>query len=143
MKTKFSRRILAFVLALVLAVPMFVFNTTAADESASLSFANKAQRTSFSTSKQVWAQNGIEFTNEKASSTSNVADYAAPVRLYASSSITIKCTLGKITKIEFTASSDSYATALKNSIGSAATASGTKVTVTLDGTSDTFKVAKL
>ena len=142
MKTKFSRRILAFVLMLALVVPMFVFNANAADESASLSFASTTQRTSFSTTKQVWAQNGIEFTNEKASSSNAVADYSNPVRLYQGSSITIKSTLGNITKIEFTASSSSYATALKDAI-SGSSVNGSKVTVNLDGTSDTFKVAKL
>lgn len=114
-----------------------------AEETATLSFADKAQRTSFSTTKQVWEQNGVTFTNDKASSTNNVADYAAPVRLYANSSVTVACSLGNMTKIVFDCSSDSYATAMKNSIGNAATATSDKVTVTLDGTSKTFTVAKL
>ena len=114
-----------------------------ADETATLSFANKAQRTSFSTTKQVWEQNDVTFTNNKSSSITNVADYANPVRLYANSSVTIDCSLGNITKIVFDCNSSSYATAMKNSIGSSATASLDKVTVTLDGTSNTFTVAKL
>ena len=44
------------VLMLVGMLPMTAIHTHAADESATLSFANKAQRTEFSTSKQVWEQ---------------------------------------------------------------------------------------
>ena len=111
---------------------------------ASLSFANKAQRTSFSTSEQVWEQNGIVFTNQKNASTNNIADYASPVRLYQGSRIIVEAP-GEITAIEFDCNSSSYATALKNSIGSTATVtvSSDKVTVTLDGSSSTFTVDKL
>ena len=48
---------------------------TAWGADATLSFADKAQRTSFSITQQVWEQNGITFTNDKASSTSNVAEF--------------------------------------------------------------------
>lgn len=108
---------------------------------ATLSFANKAQRTSFSTTQQVWEQNGITFLNDKGSG-NNVADYANPVRLYANSKITIEAP-GNITKIVFDCNSSSYATALKNSIGNSATASSDKVTVALDGSSTSFIIAKL
>ena len=117
--------------------------TNAWAEEATLSFADKAQRTSFSTTKQVWVQNGVTFTNDKASSSNNIADYANPVRLYQNSSVTVACSLGNMTKIVFACDNASYATAMKNSIGSSATASSDKVTVTLDGTSNTFTVAKL
>lgn len=49
-------------------------------KTATLSFADKAQRTSFSTAQQVWEQNGITFTNNKASSTTNVADFNVSLR---------------------------------------------------------------
>lgn len=110
--------------------------------SATLSFADKAQRTSYSTSQQVWVQNGITFTNEKGSSTSNVGDYAEPARCYAKSSITIEAARA-ISKIEFDCNNSTYATALKNSIGSAASASGDKVTVNITPASTTFSVASL
>ena len=111
---------------------------------ASLSFANKAQRTSFSTTEQIWEQNGIVFTNQKNASTNNIADYASPVRLYQGSRIIVEAP-GEITAIEFDCNSSSYATALKNSIGSTATVtvSSDKVTVTLDGSSSTFTIDKL
>lgn len=110
--------------------------------SATLSFADKAQRASYSTSQQVWAQNGITFTNDKGSSTTDVADYANPARCYKGSSITIE-TARAISKIEFDCSSASYATALANSIGNAASASGDKVTVNITPASTTFSVATL
>ena len=114
-------------------------------DDATLSFADKAQRTSFSTTQQVWSQNGITFTNNKSASTTNVADYAKPVRLYASSNVVVECSLGNITNIVFDCNSSSYATALKNSIGTTATTSvsNDKVTVTLDGSSNSFTIAKL
>ena len=129
--------ILAVALMLCSILPLSAF---AAEETATLSFADKAQRTSFSTTEQVWEQNGIKFINNKASSSNAVADYAKPVRLYAGSSIIIECT--GMTQIVFDCNSSTYATTLKNSIGSAATASSDKVTVTLNGV-DTYTVAKL
>ena len=113
---------------------------------ATLSFANKAQRTTYDSSKQVWEQNGIVLTNNKASSTSNVADYANPARFYANSSIEITAP-GQITKIVYTANSSSYATTLKSSIGtvSGATvaASGSTVTVTYSTPVDKITINKL
>ena len=103
---------------------------------ATLSFADKARRTSYSTSKQVWEQNGITLTNDKASSTSNVGDYANPARFYKSSDITIEAP-GNITQIEFNCVSG-YVISVTG-----ATTSGTTVTVTLDGTSDTYTINSL
>ena len=114
----------------------------AADEVvATLSFASTAQRTEFSTTKQVWSQNGITFTNNKGSSTTDVANYANPVRLYANSEIVVEAP-GNISSIVFTASSSKYATALKNS-ASGSTVSGSDVTVKLDSTSTTYTVASI
>ena len=123
-----------------------VKSSTAEPVTATLSFANKAQRTSFTTSKQVWEQNGIKLVNDKSSSTSNVADYANPARFYASSKITVTAP-GKITKIVYDANSSSYATAMKNSIGTVSnanvTVSSDKVTVTYSTGVDVVTVAKL
>lgn len=117
------------------------------EKSATLSFANKAQRTSFSSTQQVWEQNGIKFTNDKSSSTTAVADYAAPVRLYANSKVTVEAP-GNISKIVFDCNSSSYATAMKNSIGTVSGAtvsvSSDKVTVTFtNANAASFVVAKL
>jgi hypothetical protein len=129
-------------MVLTMLLTMGIGQAWGAEVTATLSFASTAQRTSFSTTKQVWEQNGVTFTNDKSSSTNNVADYANPVRLYANSKVTVAFT-SNMTKIVFDCSSTAYATAMKNSIGNSATASSDKVTVTLDGNSNTFTVAKL
>lgn len=112
---------------------------------AMLSFADTTPRTSFSTSKQVWKQNGITFTNNKASSTNNVADYAKPIRLYANSEVIVEGAGMK--KIVFDCNSSSYATALQTSIGTVSgatvTVSSDKVTITFTSAVDSFTIAKL
>lgn len=123
-----------------------VKTTSAEPVEATLSFANKAQRTTFNTSKQVWEQNGIKLVNDKSSSTSNVGDYANPARFYASSKITVTAP-GKITKIVYDANSSSYATAMKNSIGTVTNAtvsvSSDKVTVIYSTGVDAVVVEKM
>ena len=109
---------------------------------ATLSFTDKANRTLFTTSQQVWEQNGVKLTNDKAKSTNSVADYAKPARFYAKSSITLTAP-GNIKTIVFDCNNASYATSLKNSIGNSAAASNDKVTVELDGTTNSFSIASL
>lgn len=115
-----------------------------AQTAATLTFDDKAKCTSSSTSQQVWEENGIVFTNDKAASSTDVALYA-PIRMYASSAITVKCSLGNIAQIEFICDTnkDTYPAELQKSIGAEATVSGTKVTVTPTATSDTYEVKKL
>lgn len=114
----------------------------AVEKTGSISFANTAQRVSRDNNSQVWKNDNIVFTNNKNSSSTNVADYA-PVRLYQNSEIIVECESGCISNIEFECTSSDYATTLKNSIGNSATISGNKVTVKLDGTSQTYTVEKL
>ena len=115
------------------------------EETATLSFANKAQRTTFSSSQQIWEQNGIKVTNNKASSTNAVADYANPARFYAGSNLEVTAP-GAISTIVFDANSGSYATAMKNSIGTVSGAtvsvSSDKVTITFTSPVESFVVAK-
>lgn len=54
-----------------------------------LSFADKNNRVSFSTTQQIWEFNGVIVTNDKASASSNVGDYANPARFYQGSNVTI------------------------------------------------------
>lgn len=152
MKTKrFSvlLTVLSALLMMVMAFAMWITPATttasAAEATATLSFASTSQRTSFSTSQQVWEQNGITFTNNKASSTSNVANYSNPVRLYKSSEIIVEHTSGQITKVEFTCNNASYASELKNSTLEAGTitVSSAKVTVTLSEPSKEVHFTKL
>ena len=110
---------------------------------ATLTFNNTSKRTAFSTSEQTWSENGVTFINKKNKSTNNVADYSNPVRLYQGSSVEVTVD-GAIQSIVFDCNSSSYATALKNSIGTTATASvsSDKVTVTLNGETS-FLVSQL
>ena len=110
--------------------------TTGGTVEASLSFASTAQRDSQTSSKQVWSNEGITFTNNKGSSTTDVANYSNPVRLYKNSEIIVEHTSGEITKIVFDCNSSTYATALKNSIGTPN--SNTTVTVSSDKVTVTF-----
>ncbi|MBQ6613370.1 MAG: hypothetical protein IIX19_06580 [Alistipes sp.] len=111
------------------------------ETTSTLTFDNKAKRTAFSSASQTWEENGITFVNDKSQSTSAVADYAKPARCYANSKITVS-TEGEISKIVFDCNSTSYATTLKNSIGSSATVSSDKVTVVLNG-QESFVINKL
>ena len=111
--------------------------------SATLSFADVANRTSFTTEQQVWEQNGVKLTNDKAGSSSDVADYSAPARFYKSSSITVEGEKA-MTKIEFACNNGTYATALQNSVTSGTvTVDGSIVTVTLDSAATSYNIATL
>ena len=103
---------------------------------ATISFASTAQRISQSGSEQVWKNEGVTFTNS-----GSVGNYSNPVRLYANSKIVVEHEA--MTKILFVCNNSSYATALKNSIGNAATVSGSNVTVTFANPVNEFTVAKL
>lgn len=119
----------------------------AAEVAHELSFADKANRTSFSTSQQVWEQNGVVLTNDKGSSTSNVADYANPARFYKSSKLTIEMSDGTpMTKIEFTCNNATYTTALQNSItaeGVTVSVSSNVVTVVFSEPQTSYVIASL
>ena len=106
---------------------------------ATLTFdAGKVNRLSYTNSEQVWFQNGITFKNIKSSSTTNIGNYANPVRMYKQSQVVIDAP-GNITKIVFNSepndSDDAkkYLDFLKTAVGTNTT-EGTKVTVQLDGT---------
>ena len=110
---------------------------------ATLTFDNKAKRTTYTTSKQVWEENDIVVTNDKSSSTSNVGDYVNPARFYKSSKLTVTAP-GNIQSIVFDCNNSTYANDLKSSIktGTVSVASD-KVTVVLDGSTTDFVVASL
>ena len=116
--------------------------TTATGVTETISFADESARTSWDANQQTWEQGGVKLVNNKAASISNVANYSGPARFYAASSITITAS-SNITKIAFECSSAEHASNLKASIEDDATVSSNKVTVTLNGTSNTFTIAKL
>lgn len=86
------------------------------ESSYTVSFADKSYRTSLSTDEQIWMMNGVRVTNAKASSLSDVADYANPARFYQGSSLEIEKT--NMTRIEFHCNNykDTYPATLQNSI---------------------------
>ena len=143
-----KRRILSvitliFVIALTI-VPFMAVQSSAAETTGTISFTSTAQRTSCSTLQQVWENEGVTFTNDKAGSSSNVAEYSNPVRLYAKSSITISAPAGSIiTKIEISCSESKYVTALTNSVSSGGASSGLVVTITPATESNEYTIASL
>ena len=104
---------------------------------AEVSFKDKANRTSYSTSQQIWEQNGIKVTNDKGSSTSNVGDYANPGRFYKSSKVTIEAP-GAIVSIAVDCKGldAKYVTPW-------GTAENGIVTIKCDGTSNTYSINTL
>ena len=109
-----------------------------------IEFNTTDNRTSYSTSQQVWEQNGIVVTNDKASSTSNVGDYYAPARFYKGSSLKIE--KAGMTKIVFFLNSGKPASGLVNSISdtnATVEANGYEVTITFTEAVDVFTIAKI
>ena len=132
-------------ITLLLSAMLMAVMSFAGEYSVTISFADKAQRTVYTTEQQVWEQNGIIVTNDKSESTTNVGDYANPARFYKSSALTVKCTLGTIKKMEFTCGTQSgkdYPAELVASVGSEATADGLVVTILPTASSDTYTIAK-
>ena len=134
--------LLLVALMLVGMLPMNAIHAHAAEQSVTLNLSDSSNRTTFSTTQQIWEQNGITVTNNKGSSSSDVADYTPP-RFYKSSEVIIFCSLGNITKIELVCSGSSYATALKSSVGNEAVANGSTVTITPTVASDTYTISSL
>ncbi len=107
---------------------------------ATITFDTLDKRTSKTNEQAVWEENGITVTNDKAASTTNIADYVKPARFYQNSNLTIAVD-GEITSIVFDCNSSSYATQLANTLGVAA--SEDKVTVTLETPAATYVVENL
>ena len=107
-----------------------------------LSFSTTDKRVSLTTEQQVWVANGVTFTNDKTTDSSNIIDSSNPIRLYKNSTITVAA--AGMTQIVFNCNNDDYATALKTSIdtpdGVTVNADGKVVTVTFDSAKDTFNV---
>ena len=141
------RKIVAVVMTVLMLCCVIPFAATADGSSATIDFGDKANRVSYSTEQQVWAQNGITVTNDKAASTSNVGDYGGegyPVRFYKGSSVTVEYT--GMTKIEFHCDDykASYATDLQSSISDGSVSlNGTVVTVAFAAPVNSFVIAEL
>ena len=112
---------------------------------ATLSFADKANRTVYNSNQQVWEQNGIKVTNDKAKSSTNVGDYFNPGRFYKNSSLKIE--FAGMKKIVITSDGTAkYLTALTdtlNAAGIAFSASNNVITIELAEATDVFEIADL
>ena len=111
-----------------------------------LDFSDVANRTSLTTTEQIWEQNGIRLTNNQASSTSNVADYSAPARFYKSTSLKIE--KEGMNKMVFLCNSgkNTGPADLKASVTDAnatVTVEGMTVTITFATSVDVFEIATL
>ena len=84
------RKLVAVLMAVMMLCCIVPFSAMAAGNSAKIEFTDKANRTVYTAEQQVWEQNGITVTNDKAASTTNVGDYANPGRFYKSSAVTIE-----------------------------------------------------
>ena len=99
------------------------FVTTDIDDSqateSTITFDSTDKRTAYSSEQQIWQENGIIVTNNKASSQTAVGNYANPARFYKNSELIVSLASpsSKITKIVFNANTATYATTLANTIG--------------------------
>lgn len=137
---KFLLSLLCCVLAVI---------SSKADVTVTLSFADKAQRTTYDTEVQVWEQNGIKVTNNKAASTTNVGDYANPARFYKNSELIVEVTASDATikTIVFDCSGldAKYVTAFETSIadGSTVTTEDKFITIVPATTGSSFTIRAL
>ena len=106
---------------------------------ASLSFANTEQRVSQDANSQVWSQNGITFTNAKASSTTAVANYSNPVRCYKNSTIEIAYT-GIVKVVIHCATGKVMAATDPITEGGVSVVEGTDVTITFSSAVNSFVI---
>lgn len=104
---------------------------------ATLTFDDEDKRIVSTTTQQIWAENGITLTYDKAGYNNNLAEYFNPVRFYKNTTITIEAP-GNITQIGFNSASGDYFTYLKELLPNAAV-SGNVVTETCDGSSKTVQ----
>ena len=113
-------------------------------EKVNISFADTSNRTSLNTNLQIWAQNGITVTNNKAKSSVDVKDHSNPARFYAGSDVIIA---GQgITKLEINCAglSDKYVAGwLEAPEGAVATNSGGVITVTFASPVDSVTYTNL
>jgi len=113
------------------------------DATAIIKFNDITNRTEYSTSKQVWEQNGITVTNNKGASTSNVGDYSDPGRFYKSSTLTIEYS-EEITKIVIHTPGGKYIYSSSDSIdGATLEFDGNNMIITLNTPSKSFTINKL
>ena len=119
---------------------------TGTETEVTINFGTTIQRVSWDSNSQVWANEDLTFTNNKASSSNDIIDSSNPVRIYAHSSVTLEHTNG-IKSITFAADNATYATALTNSIGTptgaTVTKDGNNITVTFENAVKSYNIADI
>jgi hypothetical protein len=94
-----------------------------------ITFDDTSKRTVATTQQQVWEENGITVTNDKAGASSDVnLKYYNPVRFYKNSTVTVEC--AGMTKIVWDGSNATQAGYVKQNIDAAG---DSNVTVTVSG----------
>ncbi len=137
------RKLVAMLMAVMMLLCIIPFSAAAESNSATIDFTDKANRVSYTTEQQVWAQNGITVTNDKGASTSNVGDYGGegyPARFYKSSTVTIEYPGMTHIVIDCGDLEAKYINGWKDSVSAGADAgvSGSYVVITLAKAADSF-----
>ena len=135
----------ALVLALVLVAAPMQLLAEATSSTATISFADVANRTELSTTKQVWEQNGITVTNEKTATSSDIVDYSNPARFYKYSKLTIAYPGMKqlVVTCKYADNAQALQTVADAMDGVTATVSDTVVTITLDAAANSLVIESL
>lgn len=120
-------------------------NVPETNADATITFADNTDRTVFTETQQVWAKDGITVTNDQGASPSPMGDYVAPVRFYASSTLTIEYTGMKTIKIYCNRDNDvqSLMDSIPSVEGVTVTSDGKVVTITFTDAVDSFVIETL
>lgn len=117
--------------------------TRPSDTKLVISFDDIANRTVFTTSQQVWVQNGITVTNDKGGASSDVANYSNPVRFYQGSNVTISCPGMIKIEIDCIGLESKYVGSWLNVQGATATNNNGIITVEFDAPVDSVTYTSL
>lgn len=117
--------------------------TKPSESKLTIRFDDVANRTVFTTSQQVWVQNGITVTNDKGAASSNVADYKDPVRFYQSSNVTISCPGMIKIEIDCTGLESKYVGSWLNVQGATATNNNGIITIEFNAPVDSLTYTSL
>ncbi len=142
------KKIISILVCVCVLLSAMVFTASAAD-GVTISFAPDENRTSYSSSQQVWQENGIKVTNNKGASTNNLRDNLGDdhIRCYKNSEVIIEYPGMKTIVIDSVTYDDNdYAGAWVNSFDTSlgtAVANDGDVTITLNSAVDSLTFATM
>lgn len=143
------KKILSILVCVCVLLSAMVFTASAADGSATISFAPDENRISYSSSQQVWQENGITVTNNQGASTTAVRDKLTDdhIRCYKSSEVIIEYPgMTTIVIDSVTYDDNDYAAPWTNSFDASlgtATVNDGDVTITLNNAVDSLTFATM